>query len=265
MKTTEHHRTNPESLFSRNPKNVREAYLKTRPGKAKSLWTFLKPYISFHERSMVYSPGCSYAVYESEFQKLVNCQVIASDIDLAAIRSFQQTNILKVAADAVNPPFKGGAFDVILLPQVLEHVHDYKHCMKSLDLLLKPGGYMYIHVPNPWSIIYPPLLGQSWFKFSTRNWLEGLTYLARFYLYKLRKDYLKNRVRYHAGFTKVELLELLPRYDVKFLFWERVLSQYDNWLIRLIILVAKKQPRFVQNLLEMETYLIAQKPMYLKP
>ena len=132
--------------------------------------------------------------------------------------------------------------------------------MKNLDQILKAGGYIYIHVPNPWSLICPSLCGQSFIKFFSKNWRISLTIGFKFYLNKLRKDYLKNRVNYHAGYTENELLELLPGYDVKFMFWERVISQYNNRFIGLIILIVKKLPIFIQNFLKGETYLIAQKP-----
>ena len=252
---------NPESLFSKNPQSVQEAYLKTRPAKAKSLWDFLRRYIPFRQDMLVFSPGSSYAVYESEFQKLCKCVVVASDIDRGAICHFRHDNLLKAAADAVHPPFKEGSFDVILLPQVLEHIHDYKACIASLDALLKPGGFIYVHVPNPWSLVYPPLLGQSWLKCSPKNWHVAVIMAINFYVDKLRGDYLANRVTYHAGYTREELLGLFPGYEVRFLFWERVLSQYHAWPIRRLAAVAGELPKSVQALLELETYLIAQKPM----
>ena len=116
MKIARQNMINVESIFSRDPQSIQEAYIKTRPAKAKSLWEFLKSYIPFHENMVVLSPGSSYAIYESEFSKLAKCHVIASDIDRDAVHQFQHDNISKIVADAVNPPFKNETIDVIILP-----------------------------------------------------------------------------------------------------------------------------------------------------
>lgn len=48
----------------------------------------------------------------------------------------------------LNAPFSEASFDVITGFHVLEHVSDPNHVIENMWKWLKPGGVLYLHVPN---------------------------------------------------------------------------------------------------------------------
>lgn len=71
-------------------------------------------------------------------------------------------------AQGTTLPFENQSFDVVLSNHVIEHVGDAEaqsHHLSEIRRVLKPGGKVYLAVPNKWSFIEPhyrlPLL--SWF------------------------------------------------------------------------------------------------------
>lgn len=70
-----------------------------------------------------------------------------------------------------NLPFPDASFDLIISFQVLEHVQNVKAVLKECFRVCKPGGYIYIVVPNynsfwepHYSMIFPTFLGKNIFK-----------------------------------------------------------------------------------------------------
>jgi SAM-dependent methyltransferase len=71
-------------------------------------------------------------------------------------------------------PFDDGTFDVVVSNHVIEHVGDRADQRAHLDELwrvLRPGGWVYLAMPNRWSLVEPhfrlPLL--SWLPRSLRS------------------------------------------------------------------------------------------------
>jgi SAM-dependent methyltransferase len=78
----------------------------------------------------------------------------ASEI-LAVDLRFPENNVLRnvdkvhmVVADACFLPFRDGLFDVVSLFSVIEHVLDQRRSLEDVMRVLKPGGYLVVHVPN---------------------------------------------------------------------------------------------------------------------
>jgi SAM-dependent methyltransferase len=69
-------------------------------------------------------------------------------------------------------PFKDSEFDVIYLMQVFEHLRDPHQSMEELARILKPGGSLYLAVPNSASI---------WRQTFGSNWVSG--WFAPFHLF----------------------------------------------------------------------------------
>lgn len=100
------------------------------------------------------------------------CDVVAVDYSLDAIRLTKSVvNTLSKAArkrvkiyklDAKKLNFSKGTFDVILMADFVEHLHDWelKIVFNKCALMLKKGGKLVIHTaPNKWYINYTyPLL-----------------------------------------------------------------------------------------------------------
>lgn len=54
---------------------------------------------------------------------------------------------LDVLGDALRIPFADGAFDLVWLGGVLEHIQDPRQAIKEIHRVLKKGGYLYAEVP----------------------------------------------------------------------------------------------------------------------
>lgn len=82
--------------------------------------------------------------------------VVAMDISGASIQyakdNNSQTNLQFIHADAAKHDFGNDLFDVIVLPDVLEHIPVELHneLFAKLSLVLKKDGFIFIHIPNPY-------------------------------------------------------------------------------------------------------------------
>ena len=71
-------------------------------------------------------------------------------IDIAKSRLSKYKNLRLFAGDIVDLDLEG-LFDVILLPDVLEHIPIVQHSklFQKLERLLSPSGFILIHIPDP--------------------------------------------------------------------------------------------------------------------
>jgi 2-polyprenyl-3-methyl-5-hydroxy-6-metoxy-1,4-benzoquinol methylase len=65
----------------------------------------------------------------------------------------EQTQVLEGSAEALPPQLARGSFDAVMFKQVLEHLVDPVGALRNAAQLLKPGGLMFIEVPNNESAI----------------------------------------------------------------------------------------------------------------
>jgi SAM-dependent methyltransferase len=60
--------------------------------------------------------------------------------------------------DSVSLPFSDGLFDIVVSNHVIEHVGsqgDQTRHLSEIFRVLKPGGYLYLAVPNRWRLVEP--------------------------------------------------------------------------------------------------------------
>jgi SAM-dependent methyltransferase len=113
--------------------------------------------------------------------------VIATDLSPEAVRNtaallVQHPDARALTADAFGgePPFTPGAFDAVLLSEVLEHLDDDAGALAGCHRLLEPGGHLVLTVPGN------PALWTKWDDLAghrrryTRNELIGKLYDAAF-------------------------------------------------------------------------------------
>lgn len=64
----------------------------------------------------------------------------AFDMLLESSRKRAESGLHRVCGDALQPPFPGGSFDVVLCFGILPHLGDARGALKALWRLLRPGG-----------------------------------------------------------------------------------------------------------------------------
>lgn len=82
--------------------------------------------------------------------------VVAIDIGNKNIEEAQRTlrkhkNLQLICVNAVEYDFKDMQFDVVVLPDVLEHIPIEQHLIlfEKISNMLNPLGFVFIHIPNP--------------------------------------------------------------------------------------------------------------------
>jgi ubiquinone/menaquinone biosynthesis C-methylase UbiE len=109
---------------------------------------------------------------------------------------------------ALDLPFDDGSFDVVLVPEILEHLPEWKPCLDEAVRVLRPGGVLYLSTTNvlcpsqqefslPLYSWYPAALKRHCEKLAVTthgHWVEHTTFPAVhwFSFYELR-DYLSAR------------------------------------------------------------------------
>ncbi|PHR49825.1 MAG: methyltransferase [Fluviicola sp.] len=111
--------------------------------------------------------GCGIGTFTSLIIPYLNQgEILALDISDKSIDIAKQTypspNTEFIATDATTFDFKGKTFDVIVLPDVLEHIPIELHndLFKKLESVLNQNGFIFIHIPNPyfleWCVTHRP-------------------------------------------------------------------------------------------------------------
>lgn len=88
--------------------------------------------------------------------KALGCNAYIYDLSPARIKYAKTNGIDCLNSRDLN--FHKGTFDFILLNQVLEHVPNPMKMIKTVNLLLKPGGILAISVPNAKSISHSKIV-----------------------------------------------------------------------------------------------------------
>jgi 2-polyprenyl-3-methyl-5-hydroxy-6-metoxy-1,4-benzoquinol methylase len=68
--------------------------------------------------------------------------------------------------------FLGEPYDAVVLAAVLEHLHDPNRVLGTISRILKPGGILYVDVPNESGLYFA--IGNLWNKLQGRSWVVNL-------------------------------------------------------------------------------------------
>ena len=74
--------------------------------------------------------------------------------------------------DAAPASFVGEPFDAIVLATVLEHLHEPTKVLAAISKLLKPGGVLFLDVPNESALYFK--IGNLWNRAQRRDWVVNL-------------------------------------------------------------------------------------------
>ena len=91
--------------------------------------------------------GCGLGVYVRKFRQFSD-RVAGIDIDPKRLREGARTTPGLMLAVGEHLPFREGAFDVIVLNEVIEHVQDDRATLREAMRVLAPGGHVVIYAPN---------------------------------------------------------------------------------------------------------------------
>lgn len=85
--------------------------------------------------------------------RMRGARVVAYDIHAArlAMTRTRDGSLALCGGDAAALPFARGAFDAVVLQDVLEHVEDPHHVLTECARVLRTGGVVYVSTPNRWS------------------------------------------------------------------------------------------------------------------
>ena len=81
-------------------------------------------------------------------------RVFSYDLNLIRLEGQKKYSALyyKINGDALKLSLRDNSFDVIILQDVIEHLHDPKSLINEVIRILKPGGMVYMSTPNKYSI-----------------------------------------------------------------------------------------------------------------
>ena len=111
----------------------------------RDLTTHLKTIQSMMPRGRILDYGCSwgYCVHQ-----LSQAGYEASGYEVSRPRAEYGRKTLKQDLTSDEAALPRGAFDAIYSAHVLEHIPNPKSCMTAFGQLLKPGGKLFLYVPN---------------------------------------------------------------------------------------------------------------------
>lgn len=101
--------------------------------------------------------GCGIGTFTKLLKDFItDGNILAIDISDESIKEakekYNAKNLNFIAADATSYDFKNKKYDVIVLPDVIEHIPLRYHydLFKTLSSVLKDNGIIFIHIPNPY-------------------------------------------------------------------------------------------------------------------
>jgi len=225
----------------------------SRASQADKIKSILKDHLEENlEGKRILEIGCGAGEISFNLSKF-SAFVWGVEIDKLALykESFPEScNLALTLSDGRQLPFAGDSFDVIILPQVYEHIKEQKALSSEMFRVLKPRGICFFSGPNRWRLIEPhyflPFL--SWLpqvcadvylKLTKRGTKFDVFPLSYWGLKKLWKqfrivDYTWKMIKYPEKFNisermrYIRILKQMPEWAIKVL--EPLYSNY-NWVL----------------------------------
>jgi len=178
-------------------------------------------------RTLVADIGCGAGTF-SRICAEAGCEVHGLDVNPALIEIARQragadSNAVEFrvgSADAL--PWPDSAFDIVVMPELLEHVPNWRACLAQAARILRPGGILYVSTTNrlcpvqqefdlPAYSWYPGWLKERCLKIAMttrREWVNHATYPALnwFDPYRLAAEFAK------LGLGSLDRFDLLAGY-----------------------------------------------------
>ncbi|MBC8161790.1 MAG: class I SAM-dependent methyltransferase [Roseiflexaceae bacterium] len=106
--------------------------------------------------------GCASGLFLETMQRLPGWQVEGVELDQATAQATSaRLGVPVFAGPFEQAAFQCGSFDAITLWDVLEHLHEPLSSLRSIRRLLRPGGVLFVRVPDSASYV-ARLCGRFW-------------------------------------------------------------------------------------------------------
>jgi SAM-dependent methyltransferase len=178
--------------------------------------SLVRRYVPLEDRRML-DIGCGVGTFVRRLGEF-SPHVYGVDIDGERVRRGAQSVPGLAVAVSENLPFRDGAFDLVLLHEVLEHVHDDALTLQEACRVTRPGGNIVIFCPNR---LYP---------FETHGVFLGERYVfGNIPLVNYLPDPWRRRLVPHVrAYTRSGLRRLLARLPARTVVHTCVWPGFDN-------------------------------------
>jgi SAM-dependent methyltransferase len=182
--------------------------------------SLIRRYVPLEGRRML-DIGCGVGTFVRRLGEL-STQVYGVDIDRERVRRGAQAVSGLAVAVSENLPFRDGAFDVVLLHEVLEHVRDDALTLREACRVTRAGGKVVIFCPN------------RLFPFETHGMFLGKRYVfGNIPLVNYLPDPLRRRLVPHVrAYTRGGLRRLVARLPARIVAHTWVWPGFDNLAAR---------------------------------
>lgn len=170
------------------------------------------------EGARVLDIGCGIGAYVRRLREFTD-GAYGIDIDPARVARGAASGVRGLCAGVGEAlPFRDGAFDAVLLNEVIEHVRDDRQTLQEALRVVRPGGYVVIFAPNRF---YP---------FETHGVYLGKRYVfGNIPLVNYLPDFLRRWLVPHArAYTRAGLRRLTAGLPARWLHWTVVYPGFDN-------------------------------------
>ena len=117
----------------------------TMPGIHERVYKHLMGFINPRDHPLVLDAGAGHGAFSKRLHES-GFRVYACDMD-PSIFYFDEIGCRQADITAALP-FEDGFFDVVLLIEVMEHVHNHRTLFEECHRVLKPGGILFFSTPN---------------------------------------------------------------------------------------------------------------------
>ena len=176
----------------------------------------IRRYASLEGRRIL-DVGCGIGAYVSKLREFSD-HVYGVDIEEGRLRRGAQSLTGLALAASEHLPFSDGAFDLVLLHEVLEHVQDDASTLQEACRVTTPGGRIIIYTPNR---LYP---------FETHGIYLGRRYVfGNIPLVNYLPGFLRRRLAPHArAYLSGDLRRLMQGLEARVVVHAYVFPGFDN-------------------------------------
>jgi len=173
------------------------------------------------EGARILDIGCGLGVYVRKFREFSD-RVTGIDIDRKRLVEGARTTPGLMLSASEKLPFRDGAFDVVVLNEVIEHVRDDRATVAEALRVIRPGGHIIIYAPN------------RLFPFETHGIYLGKRFVfGNIPLINWLPDPLRNRLVPHArAYTRRGIRKTYARLPVEVRTETYVYPGFDNIIAR---------------------------------